>query len=261
MGSSLRGAIRLAAVAVWMFGVFVLGAPLLAVAAALGSRGAGLQARSLQLQARGILWLMGVRVSASGTPPRPPFFLVANHLSYLDVLVLSAQAPCAFVSKAEVAHWMVLGVLVQAYGTVFVERSRKGDLTRVMAAVQSRLRSGHGVVFFPEATSSDGSGVLPFHSSLFEAAVRAGSPVHCASLSYHAPEGWPPADESICWWREMPFWGHFWKLLGLPWVGARVAFAAEPLAVSERKELAERARQAVLALFVPSAVAREGAQP
>src|SRR6185369_10489209 len=116
--------------------------------------------------ARLILWLLAVRVEASGAPPRPPFLLVANHLSYLDVLVLASRLPSVFVSKAEVRRWPLLGPICTALGTIYIDRGQRRDIPRVMAEIEAALDSGLGVVFFPEGTSSKGETVAPFKPSL-----------------------------------------------------------------------------------------------
>lgn len=136
---------------------------------------------------RRIVALLGLQVKVHGVPPPAPCLFVANHLGYLDVVVLAAEMDAVFVAKAEVARWPVLGLLGRALGTVFVDRARKRDLPRVIAAMTDVLRRGQRVVFFPEGTSSAGGTVLPFRSPLFEAAVRTGVSVRYAKphLSHH----------------------------------------------------------------------------
>jgi 1-acyl-sn-glycerol-3-phosphate acyltransferase len=204
--------------------------------------------------ARTTLSIMGVRLAVTGRPPAPPFLLVANHLSYVDILVLLATVRGTLLSKAEIAHWPVLGFLARTTGTLFVDRTKKRDLPRVIAEIERCSARGVGVAMFPEGTSSDGSGVLPFKPSLFEVAVRTRTPVHCATLGYALAPDLPPARTAICWWGDMTFADHVWRMLHLPRIDARVAFAAEPVPVDEktdRKDLARAAHDAVEAGFVP----------
>ena len=104
---------------------------------------------------------------------------------------------------------------------------------------------------FPEGTSICGDEVLPFRPSLFEVAVRTGSPVRTAALSYRTPAGAAPADLAVCWWGDMGFAPHFIKLLTLPSILARVSFGPGAVTAEDRKDLALRAHGAVSGLFEP----------
>ncbi|MCS6926751.1 MAG: 1-acyl-sn-glycerol-3-phosphate acyltransferase [Candidatus Binatia bacterium] len=204
-----------------------------------------------QWWARRVVALLGLRVNVHGVPPPAPCLFVANHLSYLDIVVLAAQMDAVFVAKAEVARWPVLGLLGRAVGTVFIDRARKRDLPRVIAAMIEVLRRGQRVVFFPEGTSSAGGTVLPFHSPLFEAAVRTGVPVRYASLTYRTICDTPPASRAVCWWGDMTFARHLYGLLRLSGVQVTLSFGRDTVAADNRKRFAVQARAAVLRLFSP----------
>jgi 1-acyl-sn-glycerol-3-phosphate acyltransferase len=195
--------------------------------------------------------ILGLEVEVRGEPPEPPYFLVCNHLSYVDVVVLSRLLGCSFLSKAEVADWPVMGFLARSAGTLFVDRTRRRDLVRVIEEVQGRLDRFRGVVVFPEGTSTKGASVGPFNPSIFEVPMRTGRPVHYASLCYSTPEASPPAHLAVCWWGDMPFFGHLWRLLTLPSIRATVVFGAQAIEAADRKSLAERAHRAVLEAFTP----------
>ena len=124
---------------------------------------------TIRLWARACLGILGVRVRVDGPVPEPPFFLVANHLSYLDILVLHATVRGTFLAKAEIAGWPVLGWLARLAGTQFVERERRRDLSRVGGALSQLLARGEGVIVFPESTSTQGAQVLDFKPALFQA--------------------------------------------------------------------------------------------
>jgi 1-acyl-sn-glycerol-3-phosphate acyltransferase len=108
------------------------------------------------------------------------------------------------------------------------------------AAMQASLDAGVGVVVFPEGTSTDGSGVAPFRTPLFEHAAATGLPVHAAALAFSTPAGSPPAREAVCWWGDMELLPHLAALLRLPSIEARVSFAPEPIVDADRKRLAAR---------------------
>jgi 1-acyl-sn-glycerol-3-phosphate acyltransferase len=111
--------------------------------------------------------------------------LVANHVSWLDVMVLHALCPQArFVAKSEVQHWPLIGRLVAGAQTFFVERARPHQTRQTVAAITAALRTGATVVVFPEGTTTSGHSVLPFRSSLLQAALVGGTVVRPAALRY-----------------------------------------------------------------------------
>ncbi len=196
-------------------------------------------------------WVLGVRVETEGQAPAAPFFLVSNHLSYLDILVFATLAPVRFVAKREVRGWPVVGLLARAMGTIFIARDVKRDALRALDAMADAIAQGDGVVVFAEATSTAGETVLPFRPALLEWAARTGHPVHYASLAYRTPPGSPPAHLAVCWWGDMTFGGHLVELARLPRVEATVRFGADPIAEQDRKRLAGRLHAAVTAQFIP----------
>lgn len=203
---------------------------------------------------RGVLRAAGVTVERRGEAPEPPYLLVANHLSYLDILVLGSTAGAIFVAKAEIAGWPVGGALCRGVGTIFIDRSSRRDLLRVGVQVERALAQGAGVALFPEGTTSRGDGLLPFRSSALAVAASSALPVHWALLSYHAPGAPDSADDlrsTLC-WNEAPFAGHLLDLLALPRVEARVVFGEEPVREPDRKRLATELRRRMEESFEPT---------
>jgi len=201
--------------------------------------------------ARSVARLLCVEVETTGSAPRPPFVLVSNHLSYLDVLTLMSRLDCVFVAKSEIAGWPLLGLLARTTGTIFVERGRRSQIPQVLESLSRALADGRGVVFFPEGTSSRGATVLPFKASLFEVALRTGLPVHTAGLHYDVPGGADPAWLSVAWWGDMTFIDHFLRLLTLPRIRARISFGDVIIDGADRKTLAVETHRAVTAAFEP----------
>ncbi len=109
---------------------------------------------------------------------------VANHVSWLDVLVIQALQPCVFVAKSEVRHWPLVGHMAQACGVVFVDRSSSSSARKMVDDVASALHHGYCVAGFPEGTSSEGHDVSLFHANLFEAAIDRGVEVVPLALRY-----------------------------------------------------------------------------
>ena len=148
-----------------------------------------------RLYHRGLCRLLGVEVVRHGqVAGAGPILLVSNHTSWLDIPVLSALAPIAFIAKQEVADWPFLGTLARLQRTVFIER-RSSSTARHRDAIGDRLVQGDCLVLFAEGTSNDGNRVLPFKSGFFAVAERdmAGRPlpVQPVSLAYTHLDGMP----------------------------------------------------------------------
>jgi 1-acyl-sn-glycerol-3-phosphate acyltransferase len=198
-----------------------------------------------------------MRMKANGAPPDAPFFLVSNHVSYVDILLLASQLPCVFVAKSEVASWPVFGAICRNLDTLFIDREHKRDIPRVSARIEEILRDGRGVIIFPEGTSGRGDRVLRFKPALLEPAIRTGLPVSHASLYYETPPGSPPAGEVVCWFGGSGFISHVLQLVRLPWFLATVTFGDAPIRDSDRKNLAVRLHAAVRKSFRPVAGSEE----
>jgi 1-acyl-sn-glycerol-3-phosphate acyltransferase len=236
--------VGLFAVTLWAFVVLDLGLPF----RRRPESRARLQDGVFRRWSRGVLWILGVRLTLDGPPignANPPRFLVSNHLSYIDIPVLASQLPCAFVAKAEIARWPVAGHACRLVDTLFIDRSRKRDLTRVLAEVHRLLAAGRTVTLFPEGTSGSGDALLPFRSSLLDLPAEAHVPVSHAAIHYTAPPGWPVARQSVCWWGNAPLLPHACTLLRLPWIDARVRFSPAPLHDDDRKRLSQALAEAI----------------
>ncbi|MFN0244764.1 MAG: lysophospholipid acyltransferase family protein [Planctomycetota bacterium] len=248
----VRAISRLACAAAWTLACYagwLATRPLALVSRAAAQR---THAWFVRTWARAVAHTLCLRVTVEGAVPAPPYFLVANHLSYLDIVALWTQVDGAFLAKAEVARWPVIGLLARSVGTCFIDRTRKSDVPRAVATLGRALHERGGVIVFPEGTSSAGEHVLPFRPSIFEVAAASGTPVCCASLAYEAGDGEPPASQSVCWWGDMPFGAHLYRLCGLRAVHARIAFSHERLAHPDRKHLAARAHALVAGRLRPA---------
>ena len=162
--------------------------------------------------------------------------VVANHLSYLDIAIISAAMPCFFVSKAEVGNWPYFGKAARTGGTIFIDRSSRASTLEVAQQIGERLKLHIPVLLFPEGTSTDGAQVLRFHSSLFEPAVVAGTPITAAAVCYLFQGGGKERD--LCWFGDSAFLPHLWKALGAQGFSAEVRFG-EPRVYPDRRIAAQ----------------------
>ncbi len=134
---------------------------------------------------RQMLRILGVELVVQGTPPaQGPLLLVANHISWLDILIMNASRHTRFVSKADVKRWPVLSALIEGAGTLYVERESRRDAMRVVHQVAERLQTQDLISVFPEGTTGDGRTLLPFHANLLQAAITAAAPVLPVALKY-----------------------------------------------------------------------------
>jgi 1-acyl-sn-glycerol-3-phosphate acyltransferase len=196
-------------------------------------------------QSRRILAVLGIQVERHGAIPAGGL-LAANHLGYLDILVLGAAQPMIFLSKNEVRNWPIFGPLTACAGTLFIRRDKKSDVARFDESFARVVDAGLTLGIFPEGTSSDGHRVLPFHSSLFAAAAAAKWPVTPAWIGYEAEGG--PVENDVCYWGDMTFFTHFPRLIALRKIRATVVYGTPVAGETDRKEIARQLHRQVCGL-------------
>ena len=182
--------------------------------------------------------------------------VVCNHLSYLDILVMSSIAPFVMVAKREVRGWPLVGALTARAGTVYVERGG-GPATypEVNHAMADAYRCGLPVLFFPEGTTTDGAykdgGVMPFRRGLFHSVLNEGVPLRVAALGYSLDDENDGATvgRNICWWGDMFLGPHLFRFLGLRGVRVEVRFGDEVTGRADRFVLAETSREGVVEMY------------
>jgi 1-acyl-sn-glycerol-3-phosphate acyltransferase len=179
---------------------------------------------------RRMLLILGVDLVVHGTPPEHgPVLQVANHISWLDILVMNAARPSHFVSKADVKAWPVIGALVTGAGTLYIERENRRDAMRVVHKMAEHLRGGDMLSVFPEGTTSDGRALLPFHANLLQAAIAARAPVLPVALRFvHERSGEP--HEAPVFVGDTTLVGSIWATLSASGVRAVVTYGQPQLA-------------------------------
>lgn len=221
------------------------------VFAKLGMNNKSLNSTIRMKWAKSALSIFNVRLTIDGTPPDPPFFLVANHLSYIDVWVLFATAKGTFITKSDVKDWPVAGFVLSSSGMIFVDRDRKADVTRVNDEISRNITKDQGVFLFPESTTSSGEAILPFKSSLFQYPATEGIEVTSAAISYSCANPNVDASTEICWWTEIGFPAHFWNVLKLKEFEATITFSDQKLVHSNRKNLTASAYSIIQEIYNP----------
>lgn len=194
------------------------------------------------------LWVLGLGWRREGKPMRGPGAVVANHSSWLDILVLNAAMPVFFVSKSEVARWPGINILTRVTNTHFVTRDPK-LATEQAREFSERTRAGHRLLFFPEGTSTDGQRVLPFKPTLFQGFLAPDLPEALAiqpmTALYQAPPGRDP--RFYGWFADMALGPHLLAVLAQPRQGRVTVRLHPPIPVAgeTRKSLAAKAEAAV----------------
>jgi lyso-ornithine lipid O-acyltransferase len=204
--------------------------------------------------AKGTAAILNIKVHTEGTPPAPPFFLVSNHLSYIDIIPLYLNVKTTFVAKKEVRSWPLLGFMVMTMGVVFIDRTVRRDVTRVNQIISDSLNDQQGMILFPEGTTSGGHSVLPFRPPLLHFPAEANIPVHYAAIRYETDQksGDLAAEQSVCFYgKREPFYKHVWKLAGNRRVDCTIRFCDRPIQNKERKNLAGELQKGVSSLFEP----------
>lgn len=237
VGALLRAAFRITALFVWLF--LSIATQLLGFILQTGD------GRHLRMRFyRGALRILGIRIRTFGAlNQRRPLLVVANHVSYLDVLVLGSLIPCRFVAKDDVRAWPVIGALANIQQTLFIARDPRRPRAE-LSPIVTALNQGQHVVVFPEGTSTDGSRVISFKSTLFEAAKLAHCHVQPVSLVYRNRHGTPLSahDRALyTWGTEAPFLWHFMQLILRPGVLIEVWFRPTIEPSGSRKQIRDLA--------------------
>ena len=184
---------------------------------------------------RGLLRILGVGLSVRGeVPTGGPLLQVANHTSWLDIVVMNAARPSRFVSKADARHWPLLGSLITGAGTLYIEREKRRDAMRVVHHVAERLRAGDVIAV-----------LLPFHANLFQAAVSALAPVLPVGLAFmDAATGRPhPAPVFV---GDTTLVASIWNVLSADGLQAVVHYGVPEEALGrDRRTWAQQARDEV----------------
>jgi 1-acyl-sn-glycerol-3-phosphate acyltransferase len=210
--------------------------------------------RRIRLWALELLEKLDIKLVVTGAPPtQGPMLLAANHISWLDIVVLQATCHCRFVSKADVRRWPLIGTLASSADTLFIERASRQDAMRVVHQMADQLRAGHVLTIFPEGTTSSGVSLLPFHANLFQSAISANVPVLPVALKFvDSTSG--QRSQIPCYIGDDTLLGSIWRTLRAQPLCAVVTFG-EPQSAKgrDRRTWAVDLRMAVAALNdVPS---------
>ncbi len=212
------------------------------------------------------VWVLGITVRlihGERIDPKQNYFMVANHLSYLDIILVGCKKPGLFVAKKEVKYWPLLGQLAWLAGSIFVDRSKKGPSANkpYIGQIAKYLKQGLTIQVFPEGTSSNGEGVLPFKKGIFSSPILAEIPILPITIRYASvnKEPFSPKNRDLVTWHsDMTFIDHFWGVLNLR--GFEVEIIINPPilekpidennVIEQAKSLAERAHDLIESTYL-----------
>jgi lyso-ornithine lipid O-acyltransferase len=195
--------------------------------------------------------ILGFKVAVSGKlPEQGQCLIISNHVSWIDIVVLSAVSPLSFVAKREVAGWPFFGWLAKLQRSVFVDRERRHSTKQSRTEMETRLAKGDRIVLFPEGTSHNGASVLPFKSSFFAAATGSDIAIVPVTLVYQLHYGLPLSRRnrpSFAWFADMDLLPHLWGALRAGPLTVRVIIhpPLDAETAMNRKRAAEVAERAI----------------
>jgi len=202
--------------------------------------------------------ILNIKVTVDGDEghlERGGYVIIANHVSYVDGIVLGSIFPIVFVSKKEVRSWPVVGLWNILCGTIFIDRQHKQAVAFMVDEMAAKLRHEANILLFPEGTSTNGERMLPFQTVPLAAPLRSRSIIVPMTLAYRSIDDRPVNQANrdlIYWYGDMDFISHFWRLLALRSVEALVTIQPKvecfryPDSSTGRKKLAEECYNRVL---------------
>lgn len=207
------------------------------------------KSREIQAWARKMLNIMGVEVRTQGKPSAGPVLMAANHISWLDILVMLAACHCRFVAKADIRKWPLLGTLTTGVGSLYIARESSRDAMRVVHQMAAALKAGDVLAVFPEGTTGDGQSLLPFHANLLQAAISADVPIQPIALRF-ADAQTGQRSLAPCYIGEDTLIGSIWRTLSAPPLLALVNYGEPEMAQGKtRREWAQTLSASIAALL------------
>ncbi len=204
------------------------------------------QRQDLQQWLKKLLALYHVEVVVHGSNVESPKMIVANHVSWLDVVILSSLYPGHFIAKSEIRSWPVMGAMISSIGTLFVQRGKRSEIKKLSLHVGQILKNKSSVVFFPEGKTGDGKQINNLHSGLFESAITAGMDVQPILVVYKDSSGYP--SQVMPYLKGQNLYQSIMAVLGETAGEKKITahlFALDPIATKDfsRKEIGAKVKQ------------------
>jgi 1-acyl-sn-glycerol-3-phosphate acyltransferase len=210
---------------------------------------------------RRLLRILRIEARVHGMPEQGlpgNLLIVSNHVSWLDIFVISTVQPARFIAKAELKRWPLVGRFARNAGTLFIDRSRRHDTHKINRHAMEVLAGGDVIAIFPEGTTTDGRDVLPFHGSLLQPIVDAEGHVQPVAIRYLRGDG--HINDAVAYAGETTFAQSFWRVTGEPTILVELHLAPlMPARARHRRELSRAAEAAIrAALALPASGSAPG---
>jgi 1-acyl-sn-glycerol-3-phosphate acyltransferase len=198
-----------------------------------------------------LLEVLNVSVALDGQIPDSKtqrIMFVANHITWLDIWAINSVRPMRFIAKQEIRTWPLVGWLTQKGGTLFIERKRRQDTGRITRAATQALRDGDCLCIFPEGTTTDGTEVRQFKTSLLQPSIDAGAMLWPLSIRYPLPGG--EINTAIAYWADVTMMQSLKEVLKQRQIKVKLRFGT-PLSTTgqDRRTLAQQSREVIVALL------------
>jgi len=195
-----------------------------------------LQNWSMRTWGKSILFACGIKIDKNNIPENSHFILMPNHRGYLDIFIVAALTPAAFVAKAELKKWPFLKTGAKLTNTIFVSRSELQSLIATMNKIKASVKKGIPVALFPEGTSFKGPLTKPFKKGSFKIAAETGIPVIPMAIHFE--------DENDAWVDNDTFIGHFFRQMGKPVTRVTISYG-NPLTGTDYQILRQETRKQI----------------
>lgn len=206
-------------------------------------RGESLEHRMVRWWSGRLVRIFGFRLTRVGEPKPGAVMFVANHVSWLDIVVMHSQRMMSFVAKKEISRWPVVGWMASLAGTIYHHRGNNESLHGVMHQMLQRLESGQAVGVFPEGRTTSGERIETFHARIFQPAVVGAVAVQPVALRYGRGGG---GQRRVAFQPGEGFFFNFFRLLGEPSQPLEVHFLTPQMPQDDgRRRLAEACRASI----------------
>jgi 1-acyl-sn-glycerol-3-phosphate acyltransferase len=185
---------------------------------------------------RSALFLLGFIVKRNQLPKQPVYILMPNHRSYVDIFLMAAYSPSAFIAKAEIAKWPLIGIALKHCKAIFVKRDSLKSMVNTMEAISQSIENGISVTLFPEGTTTSGPGTKVFKSGSFKMAAEMNAAIIPCAISY--------LDPNHAWVGDDTFIVHFFRQMWKPFSFVQVRFG-EPIKSTDMDLLKEQTKLAI----------------
>jgi len=206
---------------------------------------------------KGMCVILGIKIEIVGTPIHDrQIIYISNHISYLDISIIGSYLKASFIAKDDIASWPVIGLLARLQQTAFISRS-SSKAKKVANALEDMVKDGKSLILFPEGTSTNGTYMMPFKSSLFSIAlpkdgakVLSPIPIQPFIIELLETDGKPLTIESrdlYAWYADMVFAPHIWIFMKTKGAVIRLTFLdiITPTGSEDRKELCKMVEQKI----------------